>query len=170
MGKMKKTNKDRTYHKGFTLVELLVVVGIMALFSLTLVSVFLATIRGGNKSQLLQSLHQEGDYALKTMSRMIRGAEVVDCSADFTITNDDGGTTVFSQVTDDDTEKIASNSSKFLTGTVSNVSDLSFTCYESFLGNQVVTIGFTLTAGGAASQVQEKFTQDFSTSVATRNY
>ena len=155
--------------QGFTLIELLVVVGIMALFSLTLVSVFLATIRGGNKSQLLQSLHQEGDYALKIMSRMIRAAELVDCGVDFTITNDDGGTTIFSQVTDESTEKIASNAAKFLTGTVSSVSDLAFTCYSSNLGNQVVTISFTLTAGNASSQIQEKFTQDFSTSVATRN-
>jgi len=167
MGKIKKNT-------GFTLMEVLVVSGIMALFALTVISVFLSTIRGGTKAQLLQSVHQDGDFALERMAAMIRNGSEADCLGDFTITNPDGRTTTFTRVEDDSIYRIASNSSQFLTGKVAEIAeaaDLSFTCYDGYLGNQVVTIRFTLTAGQeAGAQVQEKLTQGFATSVATRQY
>jgi len=157
-------------NKGFTLMEVLVVAGIMALFALTVVSVFLSTLRGGSKAQLLQILHQDGDFALERMVAMVRNSLEADCSSDLTITNSDGLTTDFTMETDNSVVKIASNSSEFLTGEVADVSFLSFNCYDGYLGNQVVTISFTMTAGKATDQAQEKFTQDFATSVATRQY
>jgi type II secretory pathway pseudopilin PulG len=164
MGKIRKSD-------GFTLMEILVVSGIMALFALTVISVFLSTIRGGMKAQLLQAVHQDGDFALKRMAAMIRNGSEADCLGDFTITNPDGGTTAFTRVEDDSIYRIASNSSQFLTGKTAEVTDLSFTCYDGYLGNQVVTMRFTLTAGQeAGAQVQEKLTQGFATSVATRQY
>jgi len=163
MGKMK--------NKGFTLMEVLVVSGIMALFALTVISVFLSTVRGGTKAQLLQVVHQDGDFALSRMAVMIRNGSDADCSGAFTIINSDGGISSFTLVENDSINRIASNSSEFLTGKVAETSGLSFTCYESYLGNQVVTIRFTLTAGGeVGAQLQEKVVQTFSTSVATRQY
>ena len=162
---MKKLNQ------GFTLMEVLVVSGIMALFALTIVSVFLSTIRGGTKAQLLQVLHQDGDFALERMAAMVRNSLKVDCSSGFIITNLDGLTTTLTIEPDDSINKIASNSSEFLTGAIANVSGLTFTCYDGYLGNQVVTMSFTMTAGEqAGAQAQEKFTQDFATSVSTRQY
>ena len=146
------------------------VAGIMALFALTIVSVFLSTLRGGSKAQLLQILHQDGDFALERMVVMVRNSLEADCSSDLTITNSDGLTTSFTLETDNSVDKIASNSSEFLTGEVANVSLLSFSCYDGYLGNQVVTISFTMTAGKATDQAQEKFTQGFATSVSTRQY
>ena len=163
MGKMK--------NKGFTLIEMLVVSGIMALFALTVVSVFLSTVRGGSKAQLLQVVHRDGDFALARMAAMIRNGSEADCSGAFTIINPDGGISSFTLVEDDSINRIASNSSEFLTGKVAKTSGLSFSCYEGDLGNQVVTIRFTLTAGGeVGAQLQEKVVQNFSTSVATRQY
>lgn len=145
----------------------------MALFSLTLIGVFLATVRGGNKAQLVQMVHQEGDYALRTMARMARMAREVDCSAvtSLTLINFDGDQTVYSLVTDELVDKIASNSGLFLTGTIGTVSDLNFTCNPGSLNNQVVTMSFVLTAGNLTTgQVQEKMIQRFATSVSTRNF
>ena len=78
---------------------------------------------------------------------------------------------MFSIVEVGDANRIASNSSQFLTSTTHQVSNLLFTCYDGDLGSQVVPIEFTITAGGeTGAQTQEKFTQDFATSVSTRVY
>ena len=158
-------------NRGFTLMEVLVVSGLMALFAITVISVFLSTLRGGSKAQLLQAVHQDGDFALKRMAAMIRNSTGVDCSGDFTITNVDGGSSVFSLELDDSKDRIASNSSQWLTGKIAEAKDLSFSCYDSYLGSQVVTIRFSLTASpGTGAQVQEVWMQEFATSVSTRQY
>ncbi|MEK7513539.1 MAG: type II secretion system protein [Patescibacteria group bacterium] len=155
--------------KGFTLIELMVVVVIFALFSVTLMGLLLATLRGSNKAQLTQVLHQEGDYALMNMARTIRQGKSAACgSGQITVENNDGGTIIFSRVLNESVYKIASNSSQFLTGTRGTVSNLAFTCYVNETGQTTVTLGFTLAAMSGV-QVQEKFTQDFATSVSLRN-
>jgi len=170
MGKIIKNNR------GFTLIEIVVAAGIMALFSLTLISVFLATVRSGSKAQLLQAGHQEGDFALRQMARVIRGAKEVSCdSGSITVTGTSGQEIVFSVVPDDNGfPRVASDSDSdinFLTGTMAKVTNLNFNCYPGQKGNQVVTITLKLNAqpdGGG--QVQEQFVQEFATSVSTRQY
>ena len=170
MGKIIKNNR------GFTLIEIVVAAGIMALFSLTLISVFLATVRSGSKAQLLQAGHQEGDFALRQMARVIRGAKEVSCdSGSITVTGTSGQEIVFSVVPDDNGfPRVASDSNldiNFLTGTMAEVTNLNFNCYPGQKGNQVVTITLKLNAqpdGGG--QVQEQFVQEFATSVSTRQY
>ena len=168
MGKIIKNNR------GFTLIEIVVAAGIMALFSLTLISVFLATVRSGSKAQLLQAGHQEGDFALRQMARVIRGAKEVSCdSGSITVTGTSGQEIVFSVVPDDNGfPRVASDSDiNFLTGTMAKVTNLNFNCYPGQKGNQVVTITLKLNAqpdGGG--QVQEQFVQEFATSVSTRQY
>jgi len=170
MGKIIKNNR------GFTLIEIVVAAGIMALFSLTLISVFLATVRSGSKAQLLQAGHQEGDFALRQMARVIRGAKEVSCdSGSITVTGTSGQEIVFSVVPDDNGfPRVASDSDSdinFLTGTMAQVTNLNFNCYPGQKGNQVVTITLKLNAqpdGGG--QVQEQFVQEFATSVSTRQY
>ena len=159
-------------NKGYTLIELVTVTGIMALFALTLIGIFLATIRGGTKAQVVQAVHQNGDFALKSMARLIRASEEISgCGSSISVEQEDGSTAVFSIVEDGGVDRIASNSSQFLTSSSHEVSSLVFTCYDADVGNQVVTIRFTLTAGGeTGSQAQEKLSQDFATSVSTRVY
>lgn len=158
--------------KGFTLIEIVVVAGIMALFSLTLISVFLATVRGGGKSQLTQAAHQEGDFALKQMAGTIRRAASVSCAVDtLTATTNIGTEIVFSLVTDAGVTRVASDSSRFLTGRLAQASKLNFNCYQGDLGNQVVTVSLELNAKQAGTgQAQEQFAEEFRTSVSTRQY
>lgn len=172
MGKIIKNNR------GFTLIEIVVAAGIMALFSLTLISVFLATVRSGSKAQLLQAGHQEGDFALRQMARVIRGAKEVSCDSNsdlITVTGTSGQEIVFSVVPDDNGfPRVASDSNldiNFLTGTMAEVTNLNFKCYLGQKGNQVVTITLKLNAQpGGGGQVQEQFVQEFATSVSTRQY
>jgi|GEM_PF-1840462 hypothetical protein len=169
MGKIKEQAMPAG-RQGYTLIELITVSGIMALFSLTLISIFLATIRSGTKTQVIQRVHQNGDFALKTMARMIRVAdEVSSCGTSVTLSNADGGQTIFSLVEDSGVFRVASNSSQYLTGISTEATDLNFTCYPGDLGGQVVTLEFVLSAGGDAdSQVQESLSQEFATSISTR--
>lgn len=154
---------------GFTLMEIIIVAGIMALFSVTLISVFLATVRTGGKAQLTQLGHQEGDFALKTMAAEIREANEVECLGDeINVTSLSGSVINFSAELDSGVNRIASDSSSFLTGVKADVDSLSFTCYPADLGNQVVTIRFNLTIGVEDDQVQERFNQEFATSISTR--
>lgn len=159
-------------NQAFTLIEVVVVAGIMALFSITLISVFLATVRGGSKSQLTQVVHQEGDFVLKTMVGVIRGAQSVSCdgsSADVTTLT--GSVINFGLVDDDGISRVASDSSTFLSGNRSSVTQLNFECVSGLLNNQVVTINLELTADNAGGgQVQEKSVQTFATSVSTRQH
>jgi len=151
-------------NSGFTLIEVVTVSGIMALFSITLISVFMASFRGGTKSQLIQRIRQDGDYVLTSMSREIKKATQVDsCGADLQLILVDGNAIKYWQSAD----RIASDSS-FLTGTAAKAGNLNFNCVVGETGNQIVTISFTLTGGVAASQAQEKLSQDFAISVSTR--
>ncbi|MFH0943150.1 MAG: hypothetical protein V1810_03180 [Candidatus Beckwithbacteria bacterium] len=160
MGKIRKIS-------GFTLIELVVVSGIMVLFSITLISVFMASFSGGSKAQLIQAVRQNGDFAIKTMAQEIRAAESVVCDNDqLTVNRTDGATILY----DLSGERVASDSS-FLTGPVADLTAGSFNCYNGQVGNQIVTIRFSLIAGDEdAHQVQEKLNQSFATSVSTRQY
>ncbi len=135
--------------------------GIMALFSITLISVFMASFRGGTKSQLIQRIRQDGDYVLSTMSREIkRTVEVESCGTELQLKLVDGSPIRY---------RVASDSS-FLTGTVGKAEDLIFSCEMGQTGHQIVTISFSLTSGGPESQAQEKISQGFATSISTREH
>ncbi len=157
-------------NKGFTLIEIVVVSGIMALFSITLISVFLATVRGGNKSQLIQTVHQEGDFVIKTISNEIRSAESVVCNGSSAeVTTLTGSIITYSLVDDNGVSRVASDSSTFLTGKKPSATQLAFTCNSGLLNSQVVTINLELSVEPVSGgQVQEKTTQTFATSVSTR--
>lgn len=171
MGKIK--------NKGFTLIEVLTVSGIMALFSITLVAILLSTFRGGGKAQLLQQIHQDGDFALKAITREVRRADEVACGADdltltmpyIDITTHLPALIVYNKKLFTDgvisINRVASDSA-YLTGILGEVSGLTFSCIDGSGGNQIVTIKFTLTAGEPSSQAQEKLSQEFATSVSTR--
>ena len=156
---MGKINKSLPANwRGFTLIEVITVSGIMALFSITLISVFMASFKGGTKSQLIQRIRQDGDYALTSMSREIKKAAKIDsCGADLQMTLVDGSAIKYWQ----SAERIASDSS-FLTGTAGKAENLSFSCYVGSTGNQIVTMSFTLTSGETVAE--------FATSVSTREH
>ena len=64
---------------GFTLVELLVVMGVMALFGTLIVTIFSRTLKGSNKSQIIGVIKQNGQAILETMDKTIRDSDKVVC-------------------------------------------------------------------------------------------
>lgn len=67
--------------KGFTLVEILVVVAIVAIMGTVLAAIFVNTLKGGNKAQILANIKQNGQAVLENMDKTIRGADNVVCKS-----------------------------------------------------------------------------------------
>jgi len=67
-------------NKGFSLVELLVVVALLGGLAVATSRVFFANIRGSEKTQSLVELRQAGDQALLTMKKKIRNSREITSS------------------------------------------------------------------------------------------
>lgn len=66
-------------NRGFTLVEILVVIAIVAIVGTMLVSIFSSTLRGSNKAQILAVIKQNGQAVLENLDKNIRSADNVVC-------------------------------------------------------------------------------------------
>lgn len=66
-------------NKGFTLVEILVTMAIVAIVGLILVTIFTNTLRGSTKSQILAVIKQNGQSVLENMDKTIRNSDNVVC-------------------------------------------------------------------------------------------
>ncbi len=67
-------------NRGFTLIELVVVLGIMAVLGTIMTNFLVQTVRGENKSNLVNQLKQNGQVVLDTLSSQIRNSEEVVCT------------------------------------------------------------------------------------------
>lgn len=63
----------------FTLIEALVVLTVLSLLSVLFVDIFFRTLRGNSKAQVEGVIKQNGQSALETMDKIIRGADKVIC-------------------------------------------------------------------------------------------
>ncbi len=67
---------------GFTLVELLVVIAILSVALTLVLTIFTRTLRGGNKSQVISSIKQNGQAVLDLMDKTVRSSDRVVCTSD----------------------------------------------------------------------------------------
>jgi len=65
--------------KGFTIVEILVVVGVLTVTSVIFVEIFFRSLKGGNQAQTLGVIKQNGQQAIELMDKNIRLADNVVC-------------------------------------------------------------------------------------------
>ena len=176
-----KQNKNNRQATGFTLIEILVAVGLLAIIAVIGSNMFFTTLRNSTKSKTLTTVKQNGDYALATIERLIRDSEKV-------ITNSDGslcavgmnkiktrrvdGSEVEFSCEEEGTANglIASNSAR-LTSNEVKLDSCSFDC--SSRGGfypQVVTINFTLSQAAVTTRPEEQASVSFKTTVTTRNF
>lgn len=76
------TNKQKD--KGFTIVELLVVVVIMVIMGVIFTDILIESLRGRNKVNVINQVKQNGQVVLDKLSNEIRSAEKVVCVDKFT--------------------------------------------------------------------------------------
>jgi prepilin-type N-terminal cleavage/methylation domain-containing protein len=167
---------------GFTLIEILVALGILAIIVVIVSNMFFTILKSSSKTKVLTEVKQNGNYALNVMARMIRNGRigVGECGAypdRITITNPDDGITTFHCC--GSPPMIASKSGSLtceqarLTSDkvqASSSCDDFISCTQTFEGPPVVTINFTLQQAGTASRPEEEATVNFRMTVTLRNY
>lgn len=163
--------------RGYTLVELLSVIGILSVIGVIVVTVTFITLRGAQKSDTNELVRQNGDAALSQMVRTIRYAKTLDTPAScvtpvviesVTISSLlDGGKTTYSCAND----TIASNSASLLNTNAVRVTTCSFACTQtSLLEPPTIKIQFSLEAKSSSTFAETKASIPFESSVTLRNY
>jgi len=164
--------------KGFTLIEILVVIGVLAIIVVVGSTSFFNLLKGSTKTRTASLVKQNGDYALAVMERMIRSGKIIEntevppqeCESGgmskIKILNPDGGETEFSCEGD----AISSNSATLISSQVKVANgNCSFNCQRTNIFEpDVVTINFTLQAQEDV-RPEEKVSIVFKTTVVLRN-
>ena len=178
--------------KGFTLVELLAVIMVLGVIGGVVGGILISSLIGTNKTNSLESVRQNGNYALSQISKSIEFSRsfegvssnnltyITDCTQPLgvsptptpvpysyiKITSADGNETVFSC----SSSTISSNSASLVNGSTIVVSSCSFTCsQDDLVVPPTIGINFTLSDRKGGSFVQNTTSVSFQTSVTLRN-
>jgi len=170
----------------FTLIEILISVGILAIVATLIAQVLFTTTHVNKKIEVLTDIKQDGNFALDVIGRMVRSAKSIDTSCspkELHITNPDNNVTTIACVSDGNAGRIASESatqSVYLTGgnltlSGSGASDctdssLAFSCPPADGSIQTqVSITFTLGQVGIAGSAYESGSAPFQSTFRMRN-
>ncbi|OIP57349.1 MAG: hypothetical protein AUK12_04025 [Candidatus Levybacteria bacterium CG2_30_37_29] len=179
--------------KGYTLIELVTVMGILVVISNIIIGIVYTTLRGSNKTRITTTVAQNGNYALSVISNTITTSESVikindtdisDCTTSpsgqtIDLIRYDGGVTTLSCLN----STIASSSGSLAEPLVdlidkSQVENDSSTCYFKCIQSEsdpysvpTVEYSFTLSDKNAAGGLFETKSQaTFKSSTSLRNY
>jgi len=169
------------FQQGFTLVELLAVIIVFMIIGTLIASILVTSLRTTNRTNALDSVRSNGDYALSEISKLIRNARVLDSpfpcgsfaspttTTSATITTPDGYPVVFS-CTD---STIASNDASLVDTNTVMVSNCLFTCMQTTSSDYpVMTIQFSLQQLSSGNLFENRASSSaipFETSVVLRN-
>lgn len=74
----KPSYQNLKFQKGFSLIEILIVVGLFAVISVITTQVLTTAIRGSKKSESVESVRSEIDFATQQIARQLRNASSID--------------------------------------------------------------------------------------------
>lgn len=172
---------------GFTLLEMVVSVGVVAVVTVVLSQVFFVTLRSNSKTEILKDIKQNGELAMETMVRLIQNAKRITstCSSagtsltSISVINADDGQTTFGCSFDGSASRLASTSAQgtqYLTsdnvtlgGTSCTESSLSFRCFGGAGVPTSITVSYRLSQAGTTGQAFEESSESFQTSATMRN-
>lgn len=165
---------------GFTLMELLVSVGVLIIVAALLVQVLFTTTHVNKKTDLINDVKLNGNFALDVISRFVRSARNVSCgSGSMIITNPDLQQTTFTCISDGTAARIASQSASqtvYLTSgylTVNTSGGSNSDCADSTLAFScvppAVTVTFTLRQLGVPGAAYEGVSAAFQSISRMRN-
>jgi len=186
--------------KGYTVIELLTVAGVMVIIGGVLTGIIVSTLRGTNKTQTSNAIAQNGNYALSVISNILVSSDAIialrdssgvildqdgDCTSqpnpignEIDLRRIDGGITTLAC----DNQTIASESASMSVSLLDttkvriDTSSLS-TCYFKCIQEEddpysapSIEVGFVLTSQNQSGAIENTGTADFKTSVKLRNY
>lgn len=67
--------------KGFTLVEILVVIAVVSVVGVIITTIFTRSLRGSNKAQIISQIKQNSQIVLENMDKTIRNADNLVCAS-----------------------------------------------------------------------------------------
>lgn len=184
-------------NKGFTLVELLAVSAVMVVVSVIVTATITSSLRGTTKTNTINDVRQNGNYAIAQVSKMIEYAKSFDgVSNDYNgsfdsnctnltpsltptptpsqysyikITGFDNGQTIFG-CSQNNVSTIASNSAPLIDTNLVSVDLCSFTCERARITDSpIIGINFSLSKKTTSSLFENKASVSFTTSVKMRN-
>lgn len=173
--------------KGFTLVELLVVIGIFAVLTSVIFSILVTVLRGSKKSEAIVSVRRVGDHAAEQMIKKLRFAKSLDfpspyggaspaCSGAGTtvrtirITNSDLTQSIFScPASSTAPNSITRNGADLTNRNEVVVSSCSFECRQSYSSPPTIKINFILTKINNLNLPEGDTAIPFQSSVTLRN-
>lgn len=168
---MNKKNKNSVF-KGFSLIEILIVISIFAVVGILSTRAILLTMRGAKKSDSLVRVRENVNYALSIIERQVRNSESVICSTSTpTLINYislEGTPATFSCVTSGTDKYIASGSARITSSDVS-ITSCSFSCTQVD-ANKPSIIKVSVVAEDLTSTSVEKGSVTAETEIVTRNY
>lgn len=131
--------------RGFTLVETLVSLGILAILSSVVLAIIFVVFRSSEKIEKVKEVKQNGEAAISVMTDFIRQADSIDCSGlpGSLEVEKDGETTIFICNTST-SQRIASNSAYLTSSELSCDSSLEFSCETGGGNTSLVSFSFTL--------------------------
>lgn len=158
---------------GFSLIELIVVIGLLSLLMLAISSTMLMSIVSSNRIRTTSAIKNAGNYALTQMQGMLRNSRsITTCdsnNATITFVNQDGGsTTLFAQTVGTET-RIASNSGSYLTPNNAAITSFSLLCEPDDTNPALIKISFDLKDSVSTKREVENPSIHFETSVSLRN-
>ncbi|MFH0863898.1 MAG: type II secretion system protein [Candidatus Gottesmanbacteria bacterium] len=159
--------------KGFSLIEMLVAIGLMASVGSIAMIILFTSIKGANKGDVMRDVKQNGEYAISMMENMIRSAKSATCNGadQLTILNTDKYTTTFSLVGNKIASEGATTTGNYLTNDKVVVSGLTFNCTKPQGAPPFVKMNFTVTQANLTTTLaEEKASLDFQTTVSLRTY
>ncbi len=117
--------------KGYSLIELTIVVGLLSILSITISAIVLTTISSSSRIRNKVRVRQIGDYAVGQIETMIRNArEVLSCDSNNNLlilsNNDSNQTQIYLEG-----DQIASNSGVALTPDDITITNYDLTCLPS---------------------------------------
>lgn len=162
---------------GYTLMELLVSVALIALISITVSVLLFTSLKGSSKAAGLAIVKQNGDHASGVLQRLLRDARSVVCADlagndELQITDINGTTTFLVEKDANDIDRLASSSGVYVTSEQLTVSDFDCTQISGVEGvPDIILVEFRLTLGEPSiDRPEEIATERFETRVSLRTY
>jgi prepilin-type N-terminal cleavage/methylation domain-containing protein len=178
--------------KGFTLLEILISIGVLAIVAPLMAQVLFTTTHVNKKTELVADIKQNGNFALDVIGRMVRSAVSIETSCAMgetsapsaLIRNSDNNVTTLTCLSDGNAARIASVSgtgvAAYLSagnvtlsvsgGATCSDSSLTFSCPPAGGGIQSeLTVSFTLGSPGVTGSAFESGKSSFQSTMSVRN-